>query len=116
MAQQIIIDFQELLSILQVPQLNQCCFSNKKSVKSQTSIDDQLKLDVHSCNLNAKKFFEHYVKLQKPLILNDCIDVCVRKGWDFAGDIIPSETARKWTVADFKTGKFSGYYKIKSEV
>ena len=49
------------------------------------------------------------------MILNDCVNVCVRKGWDFAGDIIPSETGRKWTVADLKTGKFTGSLKIKRE-
>ena len=91
-----------------MPELNQCCFSKKKSVKSLTSIDALSKPDIHSCNLNAKELREHYVKLQKPLILHDCVNVCVRKGWDFAGDIIPSETGRKWTVADIKTGKFTG--------
>ena len=108
MAQSIIVSFLKLLSIIQVPELNQCCFSKKKLVKSQTSIDALSKPDVRSCNLKATELFEHYVKLETPLILDDCINVCVKKDWDFAGDIIPSETGRKWTVADLKTGKFTG--------
>ena len=42
------------------------------------------------------------------MILYGCTDVCPTKDWDFAGDIIPSEVGRKWTVADLKTARFTG--------
>ena len=71
-----------------------------------------LKPDILPCNFYNTKFYEHYVNLQKPLLLQGCIDVCARKDWDFAGDIIPSETGRKWTFADSKTGRFTGRHFI----
>ena len=82
----------------------------KKPSKDNEKIGPMLKPDVLPCNFYNDKFYEHYTKFQKPLLLQGCIDVCTRKDWDFAGDIIPSETGRKWTVADSKTGKFAGRF------
>ena len=69
-----------------------------------------MKPDVLPCNLNDNKIYNKFVQTRTPLLLQGCADVCTTKSWDFAGDIIPGEQARKWLIADKKTGRFNGLY------
>ena len=100
----------KFLFLVQANALNRCC-SNFKAQHGDvgTPIDfETLKSDVLPCNLVSHKFYNRFVRVQKPLLLEGCAEVCATKPWDFASDIIPSEQGRVWFIADRKSGKFNG--------
>ena len=62
------------------------------------------------CSIATHKFHDRFVKRQTPAILQNCVNVCPERLWDFVSHIVPSEQGRGWYIADGISGKFEGVF------